>query len=89
MGDHQAPHPAQIEKITHLNAMRDFHFDPLKHAAKQISRSAALRAKAAEQGVDVSVRSSGGAAPLGAGEAPRPVTSGDIVAMFKKHAEAA
>jgi hypothetical protein len=42
-----------------------------------------------EQGVDVSVKSSGGAAPLAEGETPRPVTSGDIVAMFLKHAEAA
>ncbi|MDO6414461.1 amidohydrolase family protein [Sphingomonas sp. BIUV-7] len=79
----------QIQKITHENAMRDFTFDPFAHHKKEDLTVAALRAKAAEQGVDVSVKSSGGAAPLAAGEAQRPVTSGDIVQMFMKHAEAA
>lgn len=78
----------QIAKITHLNAMRDFHFDPFAHHAREDLTVAGLRAKAAEQGVDISVKSSGGAAPLKAGEEARPVTSGDIVAMFKAHAEA-
>ena len=79
----------QIEKVTHLNAMRDFSFDPFKHFKKEELTVRALRARAMEQGVDVSVKSSGGAAPLAEGETPRPVTSGDIVAMFLKHAEAA
>jgi predicted TIM-barrel fold metal-dependent hydrolase len=79
----------QIDKITHLNAMRDFSFDPFKHFKKEELTVRALRAQAMEQGVDVSVKSSGGAAPLAEGETPRPVTSGDIVAMFLKHAEAA
>jgi hypothetical protein len=79
----------QIAKITHLNAMRDFKFDPFAHYKKEELTVAALRAKAKEQGVDVSVKSSGGAAPLAAGEEPRPITSGDIVGMFQKHAEAA
>jgi hypothetical protein len=35
------------------------------------------------------VKSSGGAAPVAAGTARRPITSGDIVGMFEKHAEAA
>ena len=34
-------------------------------------------------------KTSGGAAPLAAGEARRAVTSGDIGAMFKAHAEMA
>lgn len=80
---------AQIDKITHLNAMRDFKFDMFSHYPKEELTVAALRAKAKEQGVDVSVKSSGGAAPLKEGEEPRPVTSGDIVQMFMKHAEAA
>lgn len=79
----------QIDKITHLNAMRDFHFNPFEHYAKAELTVGALRAKAREQGVDTSFRSSGGAAPLGAGEALRPVTSGDIIGMFRKHAETA
>jgi predicted TIM-barrel fold metal-dependent hydrolase len=79
----------QIEAITHLNAIRDFKFDMFKHHPKQELTVAALRAAAKEQGVDVSVKSSGGAAPLAAGEKQRPVTSGDVVAMFQQHAEAA
>ena len=80
---------AQIDKITHLNAMRDFQFDPFQHHAKADLTVGALRKLAAAKGVDVSVKSSGGAAPLADGEEPRPITSGDIVAMFNKHAEAA
>jgi hypothetical protein len=38
--------------------------------------------------VDTTPKSQGGAAPLAAGE-KRVVTSGDIVGMFTKHAEAA
>ena len=85
----QSLSPAQIDKVTHLNAMRDFHFDPFSKASKESLTVGALRAKAIEQGVDVSVKSSGGAAPLAHGDHHRPVTSGDIVDMFKKHAEAA
>ena len=80
---------AQIDKITHLNAMRDYQFNPFKHHARADLTVGALRKVAAAKGVDVSVKSSGGAAPLAAGEMARPVTSGDIVAMFTKHAEAA
>ena len=79
----------QIDKITHLNAMRDFNFDPFAHHARADLTVAALRRKAVEQGVDVSVKSSGGAAPLAEGEEARPVTNGDIIAMFQAHAKAA
>jgi hypothetical protein len=81
--------PNQIEKITHLNAMRDFQFDMFNILPREQLTVGALRAKAAEQNVDVSVKSSGGAAPVAAGTARRPITSGDIVGMFEKHAEAA
>lgn len=80
---------AQIDKITHLNAMRDYSFDMFGHYKREELTVGALRAKAREQGVDVSVKSSGGAAPLAAGEEPRAVTSGDIMGMFAKHAQAA
>lgn len=80
---------AQIDKITHGNAMRDFQFDLFAQHRREDLTVAALRKKAAEQGVDTSVRSSGGAAPLATGEEARPVTSGDIVQMFMKHAETA
>lgn len=78
----------QIDKITHLNAMRDYKFDLFGHAPRNELTVGALRAKAAAKGVDTSVKSvAGGAAPLAQGEAHRPVTSGDILAMFAKHAE--
>lgn len=80
---------AQIDKITHGNAMRDFKFDLFQHHARADLTVAALRQKAAQQGVDTSVRSSAGAAPLAAGEEARAITSGDIVQMFMKHAETA
>lgn len=37
--------------------------------------------------MDVTRKSHGGARPLARGEAPRKVTSGDIVGMFQRHAE--
>jgi predicted TIM-barrel fold metal-dependent hydrolase len=79
----------QIDKITHLNAMRDFRFDPFAHHTREELTVGALRAKASEQGVDISPKSSGGAAPLAPGEEVRPVTSGDIQRMFQKRREAA
>jgi predicted TIM-barrel fold metal-dependent hydrolase len=80
---------AQINKITHLNAMRDFKIDPFRDYRREELTVGALRRKAAEQGVDLSLKSAGGAAPLARGEKPRPVTSGDIVEMFREHHEAA
>jgi predicted TIM-barrel fold metal-dependent hydrolase len=77
---------AQIDKITHGNAARAYLFDPFKHYKREELTVGALRAKA--KGVDVSTKSSGGAAPLAQGETARAVTSGDIMNMFKVHAEA-
>lgn len=77
---------AQIDKVTHLNAMRFFRFDPFKTYKREELTVGALRAKAAAKGVDTSVRSSAGARPLEEGE-QRPVTSGDIMGMFKNRAE--
>lgn len=80
----------QIDKITHLNAMKLYSFDPFQHLPKSQLTVAALREQATAKGVDVSVKSSGGgAAPLATGEVQRPVTSGDIIGMFQKHSEAA
>lgn len=80
---------AQIDKITHLNAMRFFNFDPFKHHKKADLTVGALREQAKKDGVDVSLKSYGGATPLEEGEAQRVVTSGDIAKMFKKQSEAA
>ena len=81
--------PAQIDKVTHRNAMRFFNFDPFEHQSREELCVRGLRAKAAAAGVDTTPKSSGGAAPLKAGEELRPVTSGDIVEMFKEAAEMA
>ncbi len=80
---------AQIEKVTHGNAMRFFRFDPFKHFKREDLTVGALRAKAAADKVDTTPKSFGGATPLAAGEEPRPVTSGDIAKMFAKQSQAA
>ncbi|AXQ30729.1 amidohydrolase [Solimonas sp. K1W22B-7] len=80
---------AQIDKVTHLNAMRFFNFDPFKHHRREDLTVGALRARAAADGVDVSPKSSGGAKPLAEGEEARPVTSGDLMKMFSHHSKAA
>ncbi|HKY92474.1 MAG TPA: amidohydrolase family protein [Nevskiaceae bacterium] len=79
---------AQIDKVTHKNAMRFFRFDPFKHHKREDLTVGALRAKAKADGVDVTPKSSGGARPLEEGEAARPITSGDLMRMFAHHAKA-
>jgi predicted TIM-barrel fold metal-dependent hydrolase len=79
----------QINKISHLNAMRHFRFDPFKYHKREDLTVGALRAKAREQGVDITPKSSGGAKPLAPGEIARPVTSGDLMRMFTHHSKAA
>jgi predicted TIM-barrel fold metal-dependent hydrolase len=76
---------AQIDKISHLNAIRFFHFDDMfKNFKREELTVGALRAKAQAKHVDVTPKSCGGARPS---EDLRPVTSGDIFAMSKRHAE--
>jgi len=77
-----------IDKVTHLNAMALYRFPMFDMIPREQLTVAALRAKAAADGVDTTVRSSGGAAPLAPGEKLRAVTSGDVNDMFRKHAEA-
>jgi hypothetical protein len=79
---------AQINKVTHLNAMRFFKFDPFKHHKREELTVAALRAKAKADKVDITPKSFGGARPLAEGEAERPITSGDLMKMFSHHAKA-
>jgi predicted TIM-barrel fold metal-dependent hydrolase len=47
----------EVDKMTHLNAMRIFQFDPFAHRAREQCTVGALRAEAA--GVDVSLKSAG------------------------------
>lgn len=76
---------SQIDKITHLNAMRIYKFPMFDMIPKAELTVAALRAKAT--GVDTALISTGGSKPLAEGEKPRPVTSADVMAMYAHHAE--
>ena len=76
---------SQINKVTHLNAMRFFRFDPFRHFKREELNVRTLKAKAAADKVDVTMRSFGGAAPLAPGEKPRPITSGDVLEMYNRH----
>jgi hypothetical protein len=77
---------AQIDKITHANAVRFFRFDEMfrRFERKELT-VAALRAQARARGVDTTPKSSGGARP---DRGLAPVTSGDILRMFDAHAAA-
>lgn len=63
-----------IDKITHLNAMREFSYDPFTALGRDNCTVGALRAKATH--VDTRPKSRGGLNPAGSGE--RPVTASDI-----------
>jgi predicted TIM-barrel fold metal-dependent hydrolase len=76
----------KIDKVTHLNAMRFFRFDPFKDHKREALTVGALRAQALKDGVDTTRHSTGGASPLAPGETPRRVTSGDIKAMMARNA---
>jgi len=76
---------AQIDKITHGNAMRWFRFDPFQHYTREELTVGALRAKAKAANVDITPKSSGGARPVEEG-VQRPITSGDLMRMFAQHA---
>lgn len=75
----------QIDKVTHKNAIRWLHhgtlFDRYKREELTVG---ACHARALAKGVDTRPKSSGGAVPL---TADRPVTSGDIMKMFRDHSE--
>jgi predicted TIM-barrel fold metal-dependent hydrolase len=73
----------EINKVSHLNAMRAFNYDPFKHIARKDATVGALRAAATAKGVST--------APVSFGAAERPVeegvtrvvTSGDVVKLFQ------
>jgi predicted TIM-barrel fold metal-dependent hydrolase len=70
---------AEVDKMTHLNAMKAFYFDPFSILGRENCTVGALRAKATH--VDVSLKSYNGPRPIEIGEKRR-VTSGDISKMF-------
>ncbi len=77
---------AQINKVTHQNAMKWFNFDPFKAGKREELTVGALRARAAADKVDTSPKSYGGVKPLAEGEKLRRITSGDLMKMFAHHA---
>jgi len=73
--------PVQIDKVTHLNALRLYQFDAIgMMGGRENCTAGALRAQATH--VPTEPVSFGGPAPLEPGEVRRPVTSGDIAHMF-------
>lgn len=72
-----------IDKVTHQNAMRLYHFDPFAHRTREQSTVGALRAQAGH--VDTRpLENVNGAKP---GDAGRRVTSGDVNRMMLELAE--
>jgi len=66
---------ADVDKITHANAMRHFRLDAFAHRSRENCTVGALRREAA--GVDLSLRSSGGKPPTPGRTGP--VTSQDVI----------
>lgn len=80
---------AQIDKITHRNAMKWLRHDMFKYHKRETLTVGALRAKAEANEVDTTPLSLGGAKPLEEGEKVRRVTSGDIARMMSEQSKAA
>ena len=73
---------AQIDKVTHLNAMKAYTYDPFSVLPRAECTVGALREKARLAGVDTSPFVGGGAHnPLG-NDAKRVVTSADVISLF-------
>jgi predicted TIM-barrel fold metal-dependent hydrolase len=68
-----------INKITHLNAMREFSYDPFAVLGRENCTVGALRARATHVSIEPAL-GLGGEAPVR--DPSRPVTSGDINKMF-------
>ncbi len=66
---------AEVAKMTHGNAMREFRLDAFSHRPKEKCTVAALRAESPD--VDLALKSQGGKPP--SEDATRPVTTGDVV----------
>jgi predicted TIM-barrel fold metal-dependent hydrolase len=75
-----------IDKVTHLNAMREYSYDPFSILGRENCTVGALRAKATH--VDTSPRQGLGGLKTDsmfvASEAKRPVTSGEILEMYAR-----
>ena len=69
----------EINKITHLNAMRVYNFDPFRHVPRDQATVGALRAQARH--VVTAPQSGAGDRPIPEGET-RIVTSADVMKLF-------
>ncbi len=69
----------EINKMTHLNAMQAFQYDPFSILGRDNCTVGALRAQAVD--VDTTPTSYGGNRPLG-DDMSKPVTSGDVMKLF-------
>jgi hypothetical protein len=69
----------EINKMTHLNAMQAFQYDPFSILGRENCTVGALRAQAVD--VDTTPKSYGGNRPLG-DDMSKPVTSGDVMKLF-------
>ena len=74
MAEMQGVPDAEIDQITHANAMRLFRYDPFRHVARQQATVGALRAQATD--VDLSLKSHGGLKP---GDDGGIVSAGQVV----------
>lgn len=73
----------EINRITHLNAMRWYNFDPFKHIKPEEATVGALRARAKAKGVDLSPMDiKGGSWALHAPD--RPISFQDVVDQMKR-----
>ena len=75
---------ADIDAMTHRNAMRDYSFDPFAHRKPEECTVAGLRAESPD--VDMTLISAGGTPP--SGDEVRPVTSLDITQQLAHAFEA-
>lgn len=71
--------PEMIDKMTHLNAMREYRYDPLTLLGKENCTVGALRAQAIH--VDTSIKANMGGHNPRAGSTQQ-VTSGDVAKLF-------
>ncbi len=74
-----------INKMTHLNAMRAFQFDPFSTIPRELATVGALRARAAD--IDVSERAVSGALPRDPREGPITIMTMASVAARRSAAE--
>jgi hypothetical protein len=72
---------AEIDQVTHLNAIREFQLDPFAKLGRENCTVGALRAQAEAKGVDTAPVSGGGASAEITHPSGR-MTSGEVEKLF-------